>query len=182
MIAKHPQAPESLGARIARLRAALGWTQEGLAARLAASRVAVSHFEMGLALPSERTVVLLAGLFKLEPYELVAGTSYPPAKAERLPAVACRYTEAEQQLALLRRDLEWAARLGAADRRELIGEWRARLASLRQAAYDDAERRLLEAAEDLLRQVVAKYDFNGGGGLKADRTDSRASASTEGAD
>src|SRR5881398_1940501 len=87
------------------------WTQADLAARLAVSRVAVSHFEMGLALPSERTIVLLAGLFKLEPHELVAGTSYPAAKRERLPSVACRYTELELQLALLRRDLEWLDRL-----------------------------------------------------------------------
>ncbi|MFN8566583.1 MAG: helix-turn-helix transcriptional regulator [Kouleothrix sp.] len=93
----HPRHARNAGARIARLRAARGWTQEQLAERLAASRVAVSHFEMGLALPSERTVVLLAGLFKLEPHELVAGTSYPPAKAERLPAAACRYTEAEHR-------------------------------------------------------------------------------------
>ncbi|KPV51029.1 hypothetical protein SE17_23555, partial [Kouleothrix aurantiaca] len=70
MIPQHPELPESLGARIARLRAACGWTQEQLAARLAASRVAVSHFELGLALPSERTVLLLAGLFKLAPHDL----------------------------------------------------------------------------------------------------------------
>src|SRR6266540_1921061 len=100
MIPQHADPPESLGARIARLRAGRGWTQEDLATRLAASRVAVSHFELGLALPSERTVVLLAGLFKLEPHELVAGTNYPAAKAERLPAAACRYTEAELQVAL----------------------------------------------------------------------------------
>src|SRR5688572_22275353 len=112
MIPQHSDLLESLGQRIARLRARRGWTQEGLAERLAASRVAVSHFEMGLALPSERTVVLLAGLFKLEPHELIAGTSYPTAKAERLPPVACRHTEVELQLALLRRDLEWLARAG----------------------------------------------------------------------
>src|SRR5262245_26460590 len=110
MIAQHPK--ETLGQRIARLRARRGWTQERLAEQLAASRVAVSHFEMGLALPSERTIVLLAGLFKLEPHELIAETGYPAAKAERLPAVACRYTEAEFQIALLRRDMEWAARIG----------------------------------------------------------------------
>jgi transcriptional regulator with XRE-family HTH domain len=144
--------PETLGARIARLRAARGWTQEQLAERLAASRVAVSHFEMGLALPSERTVVLLAGLFKLEPHELVAGTSYPPAKAERLPAAACRYTEAEHQLALLRCDLGWATRLGGAAQRAVVAEWRLRLAALRDAADDDGERRLLEAG---LRELAA---------------------------
>lgn len=139
-------APESLGARIARQRARRGWTQEALAARLAVSRVAVSHFEMGLALPSERTVVLLAGLFKLEPHELVGGTSYPAAKAERLPAVACRYTEVELQLALLDRDLAWIERC-ADDRARAaaLAEWRAKLAELIELAFDETERRALEA-------------------------------------
>lgn len=145
MIPQPLDTPETLGARIARLRAARGWTQEQLAERLAASRVAVSHFEAGLALPSERTVVLLAGLFKIEPHALVAGTSYPAAKAERLPAVACRYTEAEHQLALMRRDLEWAARLGPAARSQAAAAWRAQLAALHGAADDLGERRKLEA-------------------------------------
>src|SRR3954462_13887503 len=120
MIPQHSDLPESLGQRIARLRARRGWTQEGLAERLAASRVAISHFELGLALPSERTVVLLAGLFKLEPHELVAGTSYPLAKSERWPATACRYTEVELQIALLRRDLAWIPRCGDAARRASV--------------------------------------------------------------
>ena len=37
--------------------------------------------------PGERTVALLAGVFKVEPHELVADTNYPAAKAERLPVV-----------------------------------------------------------------------------------------------
>jgi transcriptional regulator with XRE-family HTH domain len=141
----HP--PEPLGQRIARLRARRGWTQQDLAERLAASRVAVSHFEMGLAVPSERTIVLLAGLFGQEPHELVAGTNYPQAKAERLPPVACRYTEVEFQLALLRRDLEWATRLGDDHTRASVAaEWRGRIADLEQRAYDSRERRMLEEA------------------------------------
>ncbi|MFN8505043.1 helix-turn-helix domain-containing protein [Kouleothrix sp.] len=151
MMQQPAENPESLGARIARLRAARGWTQEQLALRLAASRVAVSHFELGLALPSERTVVLLAGLFGLDPHELVAGTSYPPAKAERLPAVACRYTEAAHQLALLARDLAWAARLGGDAPGATAAEWRARLAALLGTTYDAEERRMLEAA---LRELL----------------------------
>jgi transcriptional regulator with XRE-family HTH domain len=141
------QPNEPLGQRIARLRAQRGWTQGDLAERLAASRVAVSHFEMGLALPSERTIVLLAGLFRMEPHELVEGTGYPAAKAERLPAVACRYTEVELQLALLERDLLWLARLpDAAARRETIAAWHARLAALHSRAWDAGERRMLDAA------------------------------------
>lgn len=151
MIPQHTQPPESLGTRIARLRARRGWTQEELAARLAASRVAVSHFELGLALPSERTVVLLAGLFRLEPHELVAHTSYPAAKAERLPAVACRYTEVELQVELLRRDIEWVERCGDASARErVVAEWRAKMAELAEQVYDTGELALLAEAQALL--------------------------------
>src|SRR5438067_12631468 len=95
------QMSNELGRRVASFRTALGWTQQELADRLGVSRVAVSHIEAGLREPGERTVGLLAGLFKVEPWELVAGTAYPEAKAERLPTVACRYTEGEPQLRLL---------------------------------------------------------------------------------
>src|SRR5439155_942431 len=93
--------PEPLGQRISSLRGRFGWTQAELAARVAVSRVAISHFEMGLALPSERTVLLMAGLFKLNPLDLVAGTDYPAAKRERLPETVPLYTELELQLRLL---------------------------------------------------------------------------------
>src|SRR6478609_931389 len=92
---------ESLGQRIAKGRVELGWTQADLAERIGISRVALSHIEAGISTPGERTVALLAGVFKAEPHELVAGTDYPAAKAERLPVVAARYTEVEHQLALL---------------------------------------------------------------------------------
>ena len=100
---------KQLGRRIAYLRSAQGWTQQWLADRSAMSRVAVSHIEMDLLVPSERTITLLAGLFKLEPLELVQGTTYPVSKAERLPLVSCRYTEMELQLTLLRADMAWLA-------------------------------------------------------------------------
>src|SRR3989442_15255865 len=87
-----PDDSEGLGRRIAAHRAKLGLTQQELADRLAVSRTAVSHLEAGMTVPGERTIVLLAGLFKVEPHELVADTNYPAAKAERLPAVAARYT------------------------------------------------------------------------------------------
>ena len=151
MIPQHPD--ETLGQRIARLRARRSWTQERLAEQLAASRVAVSHFEMGLALPSERTIVLLAGLFKLEPHELIAGTGYPAAKAERLPSVACRYTEVEFQLALLQCDLEWAGRLDLATRKDIAEAWRMKLAALAEQAYDEGERALLEQAQEWIRRT-----------------------------
>jgi transcriptional regulator with XRE-family HTH domain len=150
MISQHA---ETLGQRIARLRARRGWTQEALADRLAASRVAVSHFEMGLALPSERTVVLLAGLFKLEPHELIAGTSYPAAKAERLPSTACRYTEVELQLALLHLDMSRAAALEPATRKQIVETWRAKIAALLELTFDQAERTLLLDAHEWMRGI-----------------------------
>jgi len=148
---------DQLGRRIARLRAQRGWTQQVLAERLAMSRVAVSLLEMDRSLPSERTVTLLAGLFKLEPLELVEGTYYPEVKAERLPAVACRYTETELQLALLRADLAWLSRLeGHTDwprlAREVKQRWRETLEALTATVRDARERRNIEEAYDELRQ------------------------------
>src|SRR3954470_17599285 len=58
-----PPEPNSLGQRIASLRAARGWTQQQLADRLGVSRVAISHVETEINSPGERTVALLAGLF-----------------------------------------------------------------------------------------------------------------------
>src|SRR5258708_23005679 len=104
---------EGLGRRIAAHRAKLGLTQQELADRLAVSRTAVSHLEAGMTVPGERTVVLLAGLFKVQPRELVAGTNYPVAKAERLPTVAARYTQIQLLVALLDNDLPWLARTRA---------------------------------------------------------------------
>jgi transcriptional regulator with XRE-family HTH domain len=140
---------ETLGRRVARLRGERGWTQQELASRLAMSRVAVSHLEAGLMVPSERTVTLLAGLFKLEPHELVGRTSYPVAKSERLPLVATRYTEVELQLRLLDAELE---RPGAGEDAELRAAWRHRLQLLLKTALDPAERSALQLA---LRRVGA---------------------------
>ncbi|HEV2369626.1 MAG TPA: helix-turn-helix transcriptional regulator [Acidimicrobiales bacterium] len=138
---------ENLGRRVARLRQDRGWTQQELAARLAVSRVAVSHLEAGVSVPGERTVTLLAGLFKLEPHELVAGTSYPPAKSDRLPVVACRYTEVELQLRLLEVDLE---RAGAGFEPVLAEEWRRRLTKLLAGTHDLGERQAVEEARAAL--------------------------------
>jgi transcriptional regulator with XRE-family HTH domain len=132
--------PENLGKRVAALRAALGWTQQDLAERLGISRVAVSHIEAGLRDASERTVTLLAGMFKVEPWELVAGTAYPEAKAERLPVVACRYTEVELQLRLLDADLERG--LDA----HRTAEWADRLTALAKQAFDRREQALVADA------------------------------------
>jgi len=151
---------ETLGQRIGRLRCELGWTQQELADRLAISRVAVSHLEMGISVPSERTIVLLAGVFHLEPLELVEATAYPEAKAERLPSVAARYTEVELQVALLERDLAWLDRIDRDGVTEALAaqardEWRRRLADLDGRDLDPGERRRLAAARALLTDEEA---------------------------
>lgn len=151
---------EQLGKRIARLRARQGWTQQALAERLAISRVAVSHLEMDLSVPSERTATLLAGLFKLEPHELVDGTSYPRAKAERLPLVACRHTELELQLALLRNDLDWLTCSrerppNSEMARSVMKRWQTRLDALGAGVRYPWERELIAEAQRELRQVIA---------------------------
>ena len=131
----------SLGARLAAHRKALGWTQQELAERLGASRTSVSLMESGLSTPSERTVALLAGIFKVAPHDLVAGTGYPAAKAERLPLVVCTYTEVELQLRLLEAD-------------ELAGRtqgWDERLRLLLKDVIDPRERALVAAAQARLR-------------------------------
>src|SRR4030043_1935044 len=98
---------ETIGKRIAYLRQKNGWTQQSLADSLAMSRVAISHIEMDLTIPSERSITLMAGIFKQSPFDLVNGTTYPKAKAERLPDVTNFYTELELQYALLVNDSEW---------------------------------------------------------------------------
>jgi len=150
-----PPGAGSLGQRIATLRVDRGWTQQQLADRLGISRVAVSHLETDLNTPSERTVALLAGLFRLEPHDLVDGTSYPVAKSDRLPLVVTRWTEVEHQLALLARDLWW---LDGADgateappRRvvdQVLGEWDATLAKLADAVHDATEVAAVAAARE----------------------------------
>ncbi len=132
-------ASESLGRRIAGLRSDSGLTQSELAERVAISRVALSNLESNRSVPGERTIVLLSGVFRLEPHELVAGTDYPKAKTERLPFVAARYTEVDLQLSLLDRDLRWleGAPRGVAAR--VRGEWSAKLAELAAATADPGE-------------------------------------------
>jgi len=145
--------------RIARLRTEGGWTQQELADRLAISRVAVSHVEAGLSIPSERTVTLLAGIFKREPSDLVVGTSYPEAKVDRLPTVACRYTELELQLALLERDLSWLGRfVGSSDyttlARDLHDQWVLLIDDLSRSCWDRRESLLIARARRLLSDCI----------------------------
>jgi transcriptional regulator with XRE-family HTH domain len=134
---------ESLGDRIAKQRAGLGWTQAELAERVGISRVALSHLEAGISTPGERTVALLAGVFKVEPHELVADSDYPIAKAERLPVVAARYTEVEHQLALL--DARLAVCADGPERQQIVDDARRELRVLLERSHDARERDRLRA-------------------------------------
>jgi transcriptional regulator with XRE-family HTH domain len=139
-----------LGRRIAELRQSRGLTQQELADRVAISRVALSNLESARSVPGERTVALLAGIFGCEPLGLVAGTDYPAAKAERLPLVVARHTEADLQLALLERDLRWIEGAPPAVAERVLGQWRRDLAALAAATFDDGERtRLVDACRRL---------------------------------
>ena len=144
---------ESLGRRIAKLRAELGWTQQDLADRAAVSRVALSHLETDLSTAGERTVALLAGLFGMEPHDLVAGTSYPVAKADRLPLVVARHTEVELQGRLLDRDLELHAATGDPS---LLEGWAQRLRTLQRVIHDPRQRQLIDQALERLRRIDRK--------------------------
>jgi transcriptional regulator with XRE-family HTH domain len=146
---------ETIGQRIARLRQQQGWTQQVLAERIAVSRVAISHIEMDLSIPGERTITLLAGLFKQTPPELVAGTTYPAAKAERLPLSACSYTPLELALARLQNDLDWLQRLaGHAEWLQLAAEvrrhWLPELARWRRVSPDPESQAAIDAARKAL--------------------------------
>jgi len=150
---------ETIGKRIARLRQESGWTQQTLAARLAISRVAVSQIEMDLTIPSERTVTLLAGLFKRSPQALVESTTYPLAKAERLPETACCYTALEYDLALLDNDLAWLRRLANGPdlprlAAEMEAQWRDRLEALREQLTGEGEKAQLQAARQKLHVTI----------------------------
>jgi transcriptional regulator with XRE-family HTH domain len=138
-----PEVTQALGHRIAKYRGELGWTQAELGMRVGISRVALSHIEAGLSNPGERTVALLAGVFKVEPHELVARTDYPQAKAERLPVVAARYTEVEHQLALL--DARLRATVDPLLRARVVADARELLGSLLTNTHDPHERALLRA-------------------------------------
>jgi len=140
--------PESLGQRIAKHRTELGWTQAELAERVGISRVALSHIEAGISNPGERTVALLAGVFKVEPHELIKSTDYPQAKAERLPVVAARYTEVEHQVALIDAQLEV---VDPEHRSRIHREARKALVDLMDRTHDLRERALLRARIDRLQ-------------------------------
>ena len=143
---------EAIGRRVSRFRAERGWTQQDLADRLAMSRTAVSHLEADMAQPSERTVLLLAGLFHVEPPAFVDGTLYPMSKAERLPTVVARYTEADLQIRVLEAELALLASLQQPVNDEFAQSRRNRLIPLLDSNYDHHDcARINEALKSLRR-------------------------------
>lgn len=154
-----PAGTTTLAGRIGALRGQRGWTQQVLADRLGISRVAVSHLEAGINSPDARTVALLAGLFHVEPHDLVAGTDYPAAKVDRLPLVVARHTEVEHQIALLESDVAWIAGpdsvpVDRATVERVRQRWRTRLAKLGDAVVDPGEREALARARALLDDLA----------------------------
>ena len=146
---------ERIGKRIAHLRQEQGWTQQALAARLGISRVAISHIELDLTVPSERTIALLAGVFKCAPHELVRDTTYPQAKIDRLPLQVAMYTQLELDLALMENDLAWLGGLsGELSRNRLAVEvwerWAPRLDAWEQGWREQPERALIHAGRQAL--------------------------------
>ena len=140
-------AEEPLGKRVSRLRSATGWTQQALADRLGMSRTAISHIEGGISEASERTVILLAGLFAVEPHELVADTLYPPTKAERLPTVTNRHTVVDMALAQLLAQRELWPLMAERDVFENRQRWICELSSLVSKTENRDEQ--LRAAQEL---------------------------------
>jgi transcriptional regulator with XRE-family HTH domain len=150
-----PLHPRPFGRRISERRVAAGLTQQQLSARIAMSRAALSHLEAGITVASERSVCLLAGVFDVEPHELVAGSDYPLAKAERLPLFVARHTHVDLLLALLDNDLAWCAWLEDQTlTTRLVNDWLARLTDLSNHVDDPDERaRLRDARTTLLRRL-----------------------------
>jgi transcriptional regulator with XRE-family HTH domain len=149
----HAAHPQPFGRRISERRVTAGLTQQQLSVRIAMSRAALSHLEGGITVASERTVCLLAGVFDLEPHELVAGTDYPIAKAERLPLFVARHSRVDLALALLNNDLAWCARLDDKTlTTTIVDDWLGQLTELSEHIHDPGERTRLRHARATLLQ------------------------------
>ena len=158
---------DSIGKRIAFLRQKNGWTQQSLADRLAMSRVAISHMEMDLTIPSERSITLMAGVFKLSPIELVNGTTYPEAKMERLPDVTTTYTELEMNYALLNNDIKWLDRLDdprikSRWMREVLEKWSLMLVDWDNSFSAEYETKIICKIRQILKSIGDQANHDGG--------------------
>ncbi len=96
-------------------------------------------------------MILLAGLFALEPHELVAGTLYPPTKAERLPTVTNRHTAVDMALARLDAQRALWPHLEGRVCSELRERWICELGALAVATANRDERLRVELVVRRLR-------------------------------
>jgi transcriptional regulator with XRE-family HTH domain len=149
---------QTIGKKVAELRSNQGWTQQYLAGRIAISRVALSHIESDLSIPGERTITLLAGMFKLTPLDLVDNTSYPEAKRDRLPFSAPWFTPLEKDVLLMENDLKWLGRikkskLSESLKDEIITHWDSALKGWESQTYDPYDKASLEEARNRLDRV-----------------------------
>lgn len=156
---------ESIGKRIAFLRQKNGWTQQSLADRLAMSRVAISLIEMDMTIPSERSITLMAGVFKLSLPDLVIGTNYPHAKAERLPELTTTITELELNYALLQNDLEWLRNLDTQGSKpshlqNVLDKWSPQLEAWDSRFHDDHEIKILSKMHQLLAYLRERVNHH----------------------
>jgi len=150
---------QTIGKRIARLRGDRGWTQQFLADRIAVSRVAISHIEMDLTIPGERTITLLAGMFKMTPHELVANTTYPEAKSDRLPLNVCCYTPLENDFSLLENDLKWLGKLRKSPLfdtyyQEVYTQWSTKLSEWESQTFEPDEKTTIQEARLRLYNIT----------------------------
>lgn len=149
---------QTIGKRIAEYRNELGWTQQYLAERLAISRVAVSHIEMDISIPGERTIALLAGLFKIPPHTLVENTTYPRAKTDKLPYVTCCYTQLETELRVMDNDLKWLKESYDSPkflkfREKILQKWYEQLRKWELDIIDPIERNLIQNAWKKISEI-----------------------------
>ena len=149
-----PPPSDSLGSRIAGTPHANG--DDAAGARRTGGHQSGGALEPGIrAQRSRRTHRRPAGRgIRLEPHDLVAGTDYPAAKADRLPLAVARHTRAELLEALFRRDLTWLEGAPPNVAVRVMEQWRSDLAVELDATRDPRE---CERLESLLRIAVSEF-------------------------
>jgi transcriptional regulator with XRE-family HTH domain len=150
---------QTIGKRIAKLRGERGWTQQYMSERIAISRAAVSHIEMGLTIPGERTITLLAGLFKMTPLTRVENTAYPKAKSDRLPLNVCCFTPLENDISLMKNDFKWLeliqnTPLFDTSKEQTYTHWSTKLTEWESRTFDPYEKISIQQARQRLHQLT----------------------------
>ena len=97
-------------------------------------------------------------ILRFNPHALVEGTTYPDAKTDRLPLVACAYTALELDLALLENDLTWLRELQNTPdyerlREKIFHQWISRLMAWEVETIDPQEQALRQQGMLKLSQL-----------------------------